>query len=386
MHKPWEEYQAIYVHIPFCLQKCLYCDFASYANCGEELKTEYVKALCKEIGQSAALPVSEKATIYFGGGTPSTLSVEQISEIVDSLKSNGYWRQPIEATIEVNPGTVDEAKLEKIKALGFTRISMGVQSLNNAELKTIGRIHNAKQALEAIKAAEAVGFKHINADVIYGLPGQTLESLQETLAMLTATAIDHISVYGLIVEENTPLCDLVEQGKLVLPDEDAAADMYEFVQSFLKEQGFARYEVSNYARDGKDGYSRHNDSYWHYYPYAAFGASAVAFDGKTRTTRPAEVRDYINWANTFAGDKCMEESLGADELLSEYMLMGLRRVEGANLNEAKERYHVDVLEKYKNEIAKFFQQGLLAYNTDTGILYFTEKGMELGNQVFEAFV
>ena len=174
---------------------------------------------------------------------------------------------------------------------------MGVQSLNNEELKTIGRIHNAKQALEAIKAAEAAGFKHINADVIYGLPGQSLKSLQETLTVLTATAIDHISVYGLIVEENTPLCNLLEQGKLVLPDEGAAADMYEFVQSFLKEQGFARYEVSNYAREGKDGYSRHNDSYWHYYPYAAFGASAVAFDGKTRTSRPAEVRDYINWTN-----------------------------------------------------------------------------------------
>lgn len=386
MHKPWEEYQAVYVHIPFCLQKCLYCDFASYANCGEELKTEYVKTICKEIGQSAALPVSEKATIYFGGGTPSTLNVGQISEIVDSLKSNGYWRQPLEATIEVNPGTVDEAKLEKIKALGFTRISMGVQSLNDEELKTIGRIHSAKQALEAIRAAEAVGFKHINADVIYGLPGQTLESLQETLAALTETAIDHISVYGLIVEENTPLCDLVEQRKLVLPDEDVAADMYEFVQAFLKEQGFARYEVSNYARDSKDGYSRHNDSYWHYYPYAAFGASAVSFDGKARCTRPAQVQAYIDWSENFYEGNCCIESLDTNDLLSEFMMMGLRRVEGANLNEAKERYHVDVLEKYKNEIAKFFQQGLLAYNTDTGFLYLTEKGMELGNQVFEAFV
>lgn len=393
MKKPlnlYEEYQAVYVHIPFCVQKCLYCDFASYANCGENIKAQYVKALCQEIQKGVNLAVSPRATIYFGGGTPSTLNITQIDVIVTTLKAQGLWQQPEEATIEVNPGTVDLGKLKSLKAMGFSRISMGVQSLNNQELRTIGRIHTAEQALEAINWAKQAGFEHINADVIYGLPGQTLESLETTLTQLTATAIDHISVYGLIIEENTPLETLLDQGKLSLPDEDIAADMYDFVQSFLKQQGFTRYEISNYYRTAANGYSRHNDVYWHYYPYVAFGASAASFDGSERITRPTTITDYINWVqagcSNAANEKynCFVEQLTDTELLSEFMMMSLRRSQGANLTEAQKRYGVDVLQKYRKELEPFFKQQLI--ETKNNQLFLTEKGMAVGNQIFEIFV
>lgn len=390
MKQPWEEYQAVYVHIPFCVQKCLYCDFASYANCEENIKAQYIQALCEEIKNDIELPVNPQATIYFGGGTPSTLSVEQIDIIVTALKAKGLWQQPLEATIEVNPGTVDLPKLQALKSLGFTRVSMGVQSLNDDELRTIGRIHTAQQALDAIAMAQQAGFQHINADVIYGLPGQSLDSLKETLSQLTATAINHISVYGLIVEENTPLAKLLDQGKLTLPDDDIAADMYDFVQAFLKQQGFTRYEVSNYYRSGSNSYSRHNDVYWHYYPYAAFGASAASFDGSVRITRPAAIRDYLNWVaagtDNAANEKynCIIERLTKAEQLSEFLMMGLRRSQGASLAEAHKRYSVDVLQKYQHELEPFIQQKLVEIKNNR--LYLTEKGMAVGNQIFEIFV
>jgi oxygen-independent coproporphyrinogen-3 oxidase len=224
------------------------------------------------------LPINPNATIYFGGGTPSTLPIECVSEIVGALKNHKYWQEPAEATIEVNPGTADLEKLKALRYLGFDRISFGVQSLNDVELKTIGRIHSAQEALQAIAWAKEAGFNRISADLIYGLPGQTLTSLRKTLEELTATGIEHVSVYGLIVEEGTPLAKLVDEGKLVLPEEDIAADMYEFVQSFLKEQGFERYEISNYAKKGQ--YSKHNLVYWKYEPYAAFGAAAEDREGR----------------------------------------------------------------------------------------------------------
>ena len=439
--KAWQEYQAIYVHIPFCVQKCLYCDFASYAHCDEKAKAAYVEALCKEIRQPLQLGVSPTATIYFGGGTPSTLSIEQLRQIVQELKKQGLWQSPQEASIEVNPGTVDLTKLKSLRQLGFDRISMGVQSLHDGELRTIGRIHTGAQALEAIAMAQAAGFERINADVIYGLPGQSLASLKQTLQGLVTTAIDHISVYGLIVEAGTPLASLVEAGKLLLPSEDETADMYDFVQSFVAEQGFVRYEISNYARKlqrntlqkldennrqhlddniyetnsqqdrrsafiAETSYSRHNDVYWRYQPYAAFGASAVSFDGQARYTRPADLAEYERWVESYAKiaeplskeklqaeyEKWVEnrtsiaEPLSKEELLAEYMMMGLRRLEGADLEEAKERFRVDVMKKYAQELAPFLQQGLLSYNAKKPCLALTAEGMAVGNQIFAVFV
>lgn len=254
--QPWQQYQALYLHIPFCVQKCLYCDFASYAGFDEQAKREYTDAVCKEIALRAdeAANMAANASIYFGGGTPSVLTTECIAKLVNALKLYGFWQQPCEATIEVNPGTADLAKLQTLRQLGFDRISFGVQSLQDNELQAIGRIHNAQQALEALTLARKAGFARVSADLIYGLPSQTLASLQDTLERLTDTGIEHISVYGLIVEDGTPLASLVDKGRITLPDDDTAADMYELVQSFLRERDFERYEISNYAKNGQ--YSR----------------------------------------------------------------------------------------------------------------------------------
>ena len=382
--QPHQQIQGTYVHIPFCRQKCLYCDFNSYAGFGADVMAAYAAAVCREIAmRKSELPVNENASIYFGGGTPSLLPLEQTAQIVSALKKYGYWQNPREVSIEANPGTVDLKKLQALRQMGFDRISFGVQSLNDAELKTIGRVHNAAEALEAIELAKQAGFKRINADVIYALPGQTLVSLKNTLTQLAATGIEHLSVYGLIVEDGTPLQKLVDAGKIILPDEDEAADMYEFVQDFLAAQGFERYEISNYAKGG--AYSRHNLVYWHYYPYAAFGAGACGFNGSARFTAKANVTAYINAVNSGA-DLYDTENLTPAIQFEEFMFMGLRKKSGVNLLEAKERFGVDVMEKYGAALHPFAAKGLVQTDKATGTLRLTQAGMEVGNQIFEIFV
>ena len=375
--QPYKQIQGVYVHIPFCRQKCLYCDFNSYAGFGADVMAAYADAGSKD------LPVNVNASIYLGGGTPSLLPVDYIEQIVSALKQHEYWQEPCEASIEANPGTVDLAKLKALRQMGFDRISFGVQSLNDDELRAIGRVHNSEQALEAINLTQQAGFARINADVIYGLPGQSMASLKNTLQHLAATGIEHLSVYGLIVEDGTPLQKLVEAGKIILPDEDEAADMYEFVQAFLKAQGFERYEISNYARGGS--YSKHNLVYWHYYPYAAFGAGACGFNGSARFTGTPAVRNYIEGITNGKPVYDVERLMPAVQF-EEFMFMGLRKKSGVNLLEAKERFGVDVRQKYSAELAPFIARGLIKIDEDGHNIRLTEAGMEVGNQIFEIFV
>lgn len=388
----WQQYQAIYVHIPFCKQKCLYCDFASYACFGEREMRTYTDVLCHEIEvrPEEASNVAFGATIYFGGGTPSVLPTDCLERIVSMLKSCGFWQKPAEATIEVNPGTADVNKLKRLREAGFDRISFGVQSLQDKELRAIGRIHNAEEALIAIDMARTAGFRRISCDLIYGLPGQSLASLKDTICRLTKTGIEHMSVYGLIVEEGTPLERLVNSGQMVLPDEDIAADMYELVQRLLAEAGFERYEISNYAKNGQ--YSRHNTVYWQYHPYIAFGAAACGMEKALRRTAASTVPEYIaaaqaltsgNWRTS---ELYTSESLTLQQQLEEFMFMGLRRAAGADLAEARTRFGVDVWQRYQKELAPYIAQGLVGYEVAAERLYLTPAGMELGNQIFAIFI
>ena len=389
---PWQRYQGVYVHVPFCVQKCLYCDFASYAGFDAAQKERYAQAVVREIAarREEAAFMAETASIYFGGGTPSTLPLDCLAQIVRALKEYGFWREPCEATIEVNPGTADLEKFIALRKLGFDRISFGVQSLNDSELKTIGRIHSAQQALEALALAQQAGFERISADLIYGLPGQTLASLRATLEQLLATGLEHISVYGLIVEEGTPLAQLVDSGKMQLPDEDEAADMYDLVQSFLHEAGFARYEISNYAKNAQ--YSRHNTVYWQYHPYIAFGAAACGFEGSARRTAAAGVEDYCTQAEQLTENNWREsslyelEALNNDMQLEEFMFMGLRRSAGADLAEARARFGVDVMQRFGAELEEFLAGGFVEYDAQAQRLRLTERGMAVGNQIFDVFV
>ncbi|MDY5044668.1 radical SAM family heme chaperone HemW [Phascolarctobacterium sp.] len=388
----WDNYHAVYVHIPFCKQKCLYCDFASYACFGEAEMRAYTEALCHEIETRAeeAEKVAASATVYFGGGTPSVLPIDCLEQIVATLKACGFWQEPAEATIEVNPGTADSTKLKRLRAAGFDRVSFGVQSLQDAELRAIGRIHSAQEAIAAIDMARAAGFRRVSCDLIYGLPGQSLASLADTLQRLLATGIEHISVYGLIVEEGTPLERLVSAGKLMLPDEDIAADMYELVQRLLAEAGFERYEISNYAKNGQ--YSRHNTVYWQYHPYIAFGAAACGMEKALRRTAASTVPEYIaaaqalTSANWRTSELYTSESLTLQQQLEEFMFMGLRRAAGADLAEARTRFGVDVWQRYQKELAPYIAQGLVGYEVAAERLYLTPAGMELGNQIFAIFV
>lgn len=390
--KAWQQYQAIYVHIPFCKQKCLYCDFASYACFGEREMRTYTDALCHEIEVRAeeATDVAFGATIYFGGGTPSVLPTDCLEGIVSTLKSCGFWQKPAEATIEVNPGTADVNKLKRLCEAGFDRISFGVESLQDEELRTIGRIHNAEEALIAIDMARTAGFRRISCDLIYGLPGQSLASLKDTIYKLTKTGIEHMSVYGLIVEEGTPLERLVNSGRMVLPDEDIAADMYELVQRLLAEAGFERYEISNYAKNGQ--YSRHNTVYWQYHPYIAFGAAACGFDSLKRRTAASTVPEYIaaaqalTSANWRTSELYTSEGLTIQQQLEEFMFMGLRRAAGADLAEARARFGVDVWQRYSLQLEPIIKKGLARYDGDKQRLWLTPKGMEIGNQIFAIFV
>lgn len=385
LSQPWQQVQGVYVHIPFCVQKCLYCDFTSLACHSKELMERYTEVVCRQIAfcSRRTLPVNQRATVYFGGGTPSVLSAELLEQIVGALKEYGFWQEPAEATIEVNPGTADMEKLTRLRNMGFDRISFGVQSLNDVELRTIGRIHTAQEALTALAEAREAGFERVSADLIYGLPGQTMASLAATLQQLTATGIEHLSVYGLTVEEDTPLARLLDEGRLVLPDEDESADMYEFVQQFLAQAGFERYEISNYAKNGQ--FSRHNLVYWQYLPYAAFGAAACGFDGCRRLTGTDDVERYVQDApkGIFTAD---EETLSPQQQLSEFMFMNLRKGSGADLAAAKERFGADVYGLWQKQLDAFIAQGLVIYDKDGQNLRLAEKGMELANQVFEIFV
>lgn len=432
-----QQYRAIYVHIPFCKQKCLYCDFVSYACFGEREMRAYTDALCHEIEVRAdeAAKVAAGATIYFGGGTPSVLPMDCIEHIVATLKACSFWQEPAEATIEVNPGTADLLKLKRLRAAGFDRMSFGVQSLQDEELRTIGRIHSASEALQAIEMAKLAGFKRISCDLIYGLPGQSLASLEDTVGRLIKTGIEHMSIYGLIVEEGTPLERLVDEGKMLLPDEDLTADMYELVQDKLAQAGFERYEISNYAKNGQ--YSRHNTVYWQYHPYIAFGAAGCGFDVNDkaatdrrntyyadasqassshtcwpqtssteenvasvcenttiayRRTAISTVPEYITAARvmTPASWRSSElysiEAITLAQQLEEFMFMGLRRSVGADLKEARERFGVDVWERYSKQLQRFVEQGYLHYDVVKQRLWLTPEGMEVGNQIFAVFV
>ena len=380
--KRWEQFQGVYVHTPFCLQKCLYCDFPSYAGFTEDARQQYAEALCREIEVRSfrrELSVAEGATVYFGGGTPTVLSADQIRRIVDCLKQNGWWKEPVEATIEANPGTVDEPKLEALREMGFDRISLGAQSLQDNELRALGRIHTAEQAVQAVVDARQAGFQHINVDLMSGIPCQTVETFRNTLDRSLQLNLSHISVYSLILEEGTQLERLVASGKVTLPDEETAYLMYEMTNSVLPRAGLKRYEISNYAAPGEE--SLHNTVYWHYEPYAAFGVGACTFTGNERRTNTVDVREYSKgWSTAL----CETERLDRKTQISEAMIMGLRMTEGVDVNKMQRRFGIDILKYYEREIQLLLDKKMAEYGN--GILRLTPYGMRYGNRAFEAFV
>ncbi len=377
MTKPWESYQGIYIHIPFCVQKCNYCDFASYKVSSRDVMEAYVNRLVAEIEEKdITVPVAEGATLYFGGGTPSVLPVDLLEKVVQALMAKTLWNHPKEVTLEANPGTVNRAKLQAYRDLGINRLSLGIQSFQDAELRRMGRIHTAEKARETIAMAREAGFLHINGDLIYGYPGQTVESVQDSLEQLLSTGVDHISVYGLTVEKGTPLEKQLTTQALYLPDDDTTGDMYDCIMSCLLKAGYERYEISNFARPGHA--SRHNQVYWHYNPYLAFGAAATGFDGKRRYTNPATIEAYSS------GKAPEEEVLTDQEREEELVFMSLRTAKGLSLAEFQERVGKSFRDEYGPALAHCLAQGWLIERK--GRVSPTALGMRYGNLLFEAFL
>lgn len=377
MRPRWQLYQGIYIHIPFCVHKCCYCDFASYQIQSPQVMEAYTRRLVEEIrAYEPDLPLSPTATIYFGGGTPSVLPPELLAQIVQALKDRRFWQHPAEATLEANPGTVTLESLRAYRQLGFDRLSMGIQSFQPGELALMGRIHTAEEAAEAVQLAREAGFARISGDLIYGYPTQTLAGVQDSLQKLIATGVDHISVYGLTVEEGTQLERQLAKGQLSLPPDEAVDAMYDYLMDALPQAGYQRYEIANFARPGQE--SLHNQVYWHYLPYMAFGCGACRFNGKRRETSPAGIREYIE------GKPLEVETLTPEIRREELVFMSLRTRQGLNLTEFQERTGTAFFPFYETAWEECQSRGWLEQEGDN--IHLTPQGMRFGNLAFETFL
>jgi len=370
---------ALYIHIPFCIKKCLYCDFHSF-RFDLSLIYRYTQALIRELKLFLSTDYSVK-TIYLGGGTPSILPVEALEEIVRTIYGSFKSDDNIEFTIEVNPGTVNEEKLRLYKTLGINRISIGIQSLKEEELKILGRIHSGKEALEALDTAINVGFTNINVDLIYGIPNQTLESWRYTLQEVLKRNPTHMSVYGLMYEPGTPLYKALIRNKIKPMSEDLEIEIFKATQEILSTYGLGWYEISNYAKDGYE--CRHNLTYWRGEDYLGFGPSAHSLFGNTRYSNTPNIKAYIELLDRGKSPKVWEERLSPLEKAKELIILGLRLREGVSLCDVYRRTGIDVGRIFSENIERLISYGLLYKKEDK--IQLTERGRLLGNLVFEEF-
>ena len=370
----------VYVHIPFCKQKCYYCDFISYCN-KDNLIDDYVKAVKKEIRMQNIQ--SQITTVYIGGGTPSYIDSKYIVEIIDEIKKKNLSKRP-EITIEVNPGTVTKEKLKDYKKCGINRLSIGLQSAKDEILKEIGRIHNFEQFLETYQMARKVGFKNINVDLILGIPNQRIKDLKDSLEKIIELQPEHISVYSLIVEDGTPIANKIEKGELELPDEDTERNMYWYVKNTLELNGYIHYEISNFAKKGRE--SKHNKNCWNQNQYFGFGVAAHSYRDITRYSNTEKIEEYIKNVMTERLDRnrIIHEIQKEYDAEKEYMLLGLRKIEGINISEFKLKFGDNPIYLFRNELKKLTDEGLIIVDED--FIRLTNKGIDLANLVWEEFV
>lgn len=371
----------IYVHIPFCKQKCYYCDFTSYANKGEAVE-EYIEALKKEIEQEAKNLEKEDniiTTIYIGGGTPSFIDQKNIKEIIEIIKDNYNIQKEAEITIEVNPGTVNEAKLEAYKETGINRLSIGLQSTKNELLKEIGRIHTYEDFINTYNLARKVGFKNVNVDLMLGLPNQTLEDLNTSLRKVIKLNPEHISLYSLIVEENTPIEKMIEQKVLTLPEEEIERKMYWDTKKMLEENGYIHYEISNFAKE--EYKSIHNSNCWKQKEYIGFGVAAHSYINNKRYSNTDSICKYID---NIENNRTICEIQTEEEKKKEYMLLGLRTIKGVDVQEFKNKFVDNPIFLFHKELEKLVNEELI--EIDLNDIKLTNKGLDLANLVWEEFV
>ena len=368
----------IYIHVPFCRRKCNYCAFNSKVG-GTAERAAYVNALIREIENHG--DNSEVETIYFGGGTPTTLTLAELEKIICAIRKNFNVAKNAEITVEANPGTVDADFLRGLKDSGFNRLSLGIQSFDDDLLKILGRIHDSRTAIETVELAKNF-FGNVSIDLMYGLPTQTLDKVRRDLEFIGRLEIQHVSIYGLEVEEGTNFFELARAGRLALPDENLCADMYDLITETLPALGFRRYEISNFAR--KNFESRHNVGYWTGKKYFGFGAGAHSFDGKFRTSNIRDVATYIEQIGVGKSVSIVEEVVTRKAAMEEFCFLGLRMVNGINARTFAKNFGANIFDVFGGVIEKNRRLGLLAIDGEK--IYLTERGMSLGNEVFADFL
>lgn len=359
----------LYIHIPFCKSKCLYCDFNSCAG-HDELKTDYLQALIKEINIYGNRNL-EVDTIFVGGGTPSIMPVGTISTLMAEIKKCFSVDEDAEITIEGNPNSITPTIVSEWKDCGVNRVSIGLQSSNNNLLKLIGRTHNKQDYINAVEIVQGVGINNINTDCMIGLPRQKLTDVKHTLKLITKMNCPHVSVYSLILENNTPLYDMVNKKELTLPKEAKALGMYEYAQKYLREKGYTRYEVSNFSK--KNYECKHNLHTWQMHEYLGFGAGAHGFIDNVRYSNLEDIEEYISKINNKEKPVELKEKINQKEILEEYVMLGLRTKYGIDLDYIKKEFKVDLLKEKKSTINSFIENKFinLVYNriiaTDLGV-------------------
>ncbi|MGN1301375.1 MAG: radical SAM family heme chaperone HemW [Clostridia bacterium] len=379
----------IYVHIPFCKQKCSYCDFISYWD-KNDLVEKYIEALKQEIKTNTEdVSKYEISTIYIGGGTPSYIESKHIEEILKTIKKKYNVSKNAEITIEVNPGSATKEKLECYAEAGINRISIGLQSCNNNLLKMIGRIHTYEDFLSTYKLAREVGFKNINVDLMIGLPNQTLEDVKKSLEEIIKLNPEHISVYSLIVEEGTPIEKKIVKGELKLPNEELERKEYWEVKITLESSGYKHYEISNFAKRGYE--SKHNLNCWEQKEYLGFGVAAHSYMNGVRYSNVEHIEEYLK--KEMGSEKCevgkntsniIHEIQTEENKKKEYMLLGLRKIDGIKISSFKNKFGCNPIMEFKNELNKLVQEKLIEIDLDQ--IKLTKKGIDLANLVWEEFI
>lgn len=373
---------SLYIHIPFCAKKCLYCDFPSWQGC-ESYFEDYTESLLNEIKNGERIYSDyDISTIFIGGGTPTVLSPKLLGKITDAVLERYNVESNAEITSEANPGTVDGYKLKEMKAMGINRLSFGVQAWQNNILKALGRIHDRETFLKNLDEAKNAGFENINCDLMFSLPNQTFKDWMETLENFSKLDIQHISAYSLIVEDGTPFKKMQEEGRLLLPDEETDRKMYSAANEILAKNGFERYEISNFAKNGFE--SRHNITYWETRPYIGFGLGSHSYFQAERYNNTYDLKEYIAANGDAKKLRENKEILTDKEKEEEFMFMGLRMKKGISTDEFSRRFGRDIYSVYGEKIEELLDEKLIEKKENRIML--TERGTDVSNIVFERFI
>lgn len=371
----------LYIHVPFCVKKCNYCDFNSF-KLDKNLKNTYLEDLSKEMELYKSEVSEEVTSIFLGGGTPSILNGDEIRYIFKSINENFKVSDSAEITIECNPGILTVDKLRAMKECGINRLSIGLQTTQNNHLKYIGRIHSYEEFEKNYKEALKEGFKNINVDLMYGLPNQTFEDWKESLEKITNLNPTHISAYSLILEEGTELYNMYQRKEFELMDEDTDIDMYEYTINYLNSKGYKQYEISNYAKEGFE--CEHNILYWKCEHYIGLGPGASGYVGNIRYSNLCDLNEYHEMIEKNEKPIDNKEILSKQDSIEEKIFMGLRMNEGIKFDDFKNKFDINFLEVYKNQLRDLSEKRLISINEES--MRLTQKGREISNSVFIEFM